>query len=209
MPHVRPEPRPPVSFAGTLLDPHRHVCAFVHNAAEAYKVLDPLVLDGIAQGETLSYIVDPDRRIDHVRHFRKLGLDMPRLLTAGRFEIRTWAETHLAGGTFDQDAMLRFADDMMRDRPYPRMRMVSVMGWAEQLDDLTELVEYEARANDIVARYQHVVICVYDLTRFGGEVVIDALRTHPLVLIGGSRQVNPYFVPPAQLLGELRAQGRR
>jgi len=48
------------------------------------------------------------------------------------------------------------------------------------------------------------VICTYDLTKFDASVVIDALRTHPLVIIGGLLQENPFFVPPDQLLIEIR-----
>jgi len=48
------------------------------------------------------------------------------------------------------------------------------------------------------------VICAYDLSKFGASVVIDAMRTHPVVLIGGLLQENPFFVPPDQFLLELR-----
>jgi hypothetical protein len=48
------------------------------------------------------------------------------------------------------------------------------------------------------------VICTYDLTKFGASVVMDALRTHPVVIIGGLLQENPFFVPPDQLLLEIR-----
>jgi hypothetical protein len=33
---------------------------------------------------------------------------------------------------------------------------------------------------------------------------MDALRTHPVVIIGGLLQQNPFFVPPDQLLQEIR-----
>ena len=50
------------------------------------------------------------------------------------------------------------------------------------------------------------VICTYDLTRFGESVVMDALRTHPLVIIGGLLQENAFYVSPDQLLLEIRAR---
>ncbi|MEY2403751.1 MAG: hypothetical protein QOD38_1302, partial [Acidimicrobiaceae bacterium] len=37
-------------------------------------------------------------------------------------------------------------------------------------------------------------------------VVMDALRTHPAVIIGGLLQENPFFVPPDQLLLEIRGR---
>jgi hypothetical protein len=47
-------------------------------------------------------------------------------------------------------------------------------------------------------------ICTYDLTRFSGETVIDVMRTHPMTLIGGVLQENPFFVPPEDFIHELR-----
>jgi hypothetical protein len=34
-------------------------------------------------------------------------------------------------------------------------------------------------------------------------MVIAAMRTHPIVLIGGIVQRNPFYVPPEELLKEL------
>ena len=33
---------------------------------------------------------------------------------------------------------------------------------------------------------------------------MDILRTHPMVIIGGILQQNPFFVPPDEFLRELR-----
>jgi hypothetical protein len=44
------------------------------------------------------------------------------------------------------------------------------------------------------------------LSQFRGDDLIDTLRTHPLVIIGGILQQNPFFVPPEQFLNEFRAR---
>jgi hypothetical protein len=38
--------------------------------------------------------------------------------------------------------------------------------------------------------------------------MMDILRTHPLTLIGGVVQENPFYTPPAQMLQELRERKR-
>jgi hypothetical protein len=79
------------------------------------------------------------------------------------------------------------------------------MDWAvEGSAQVADVIEFEARVNDVWRRHDNAVICVYDLSKFGGETVIDIMRTHPMVVIGGSLQQNPFFVPPAEFLGELR-----
>jgi hypothetical protein len=35
---------------------------------------------------------------------------------------------------------------------------------------------------------------------------MDIMRTHPMVIIGGILQENPFFVPPDVMLSELRAR---
>jgi hypothetical protein len=52
-------------------------------------------------------------------------------------------------------------------------------------------------------QYKDSVICTYDLARFGGNIVVDIMRTHPMIIIGGVVQENPFFVPPDEFLREL------
>src|SRR5882724_9366453 len=79
------------------------------------------------------------------------------------------------------------------------------MEWALlDLPGVGDLIEYETRVNSVIPKYDGPVICTYDLTKFGASVVMDALRTHPFVIIGGLLQENPFFVSPDQLLLEIR-----
>ena len=200
----------PVSFAGGVLDPYRHVCAFVNSRDEEHRILDRFVSERLARGDKMLYIVDPAQRASLVRHLRHLGHDVPTLLGQHRCEVRTWSETYLRGGRFDQDAMLGLLDDYLGGSRSPRIRVVADMGWAAEEHDFCDLLlEYEARANAVQPKHGHVVICVYDTAKFGGDVVIDVLRTHPMALIGGVLQVNPFFVPAAEFLEELRSRHRR
>jgi hypothetical protein len=52
-------------------------------------------------------------------------------------------------------------------------------------------------------------VCTCNLAKFGGETVIDMLRTHPVIIIGGILQQNPFFVPPEEFLPELRERRAR
>jgi MEDS: MEthanogen/methylotroph, DcmR Sensory domain len=74
----------------------------------------------------------------------------------------------------------------------------------EGRSQIDALVESESRVNDVWARHDDAVICVYDLAKFGGATVLDIVRTHPLVVIGEILQQNPFLVPPEQFLRELR-----
>ena len=92
---------------------------------------------------------------------------------------------------------------------FPLTRLVAQMEWALQdLPGADDLLEYEIRLNYLLPRYDDPLICTYDLARFGGGLLIDILRTHPVVIIGGILQENPFFVPPDEFLRELRQRAR-
>jgi hypothetical protein len=69
---------------------------------------------------------------------------------------------------------------------------------------VNNLVEYEARLNNILSKYNAPVICNYDLSKVSAAVAMDIIRTHPLVIIGGLLRENPFFVPPDEFLLEIR-----
>ena len=44
------------------------------------------------------------------------------------------------------------------------------------------------------------MLCLYDLDRFSGEVVVNIVKTHPQVLIQGILVENPYYIGPDEFL---------
>ena|SRR5690349_11474376 len=62
---------------------------------------------------------------------------------------------------------------------------------------------YPRRFNYIWAKYDDVVVCVYDSSRFDADLLVQILRTHPFSIVGGILRENPFYVPPDRLLREL------
>ena len=65
------------------------------------------------------------------------------------------------------------------------------------------------RHRHICAFFHSPVVCAYGLSRFRADVVVDVIRTHPLIIIAGHPPGKPLFVPPDEFLGELRARRSR
>jgi hypothetical protein len=81
------------------------------------------------------------------------------------------------------------------------------MEWAlEDRPGVDTLLEYEAAVSAVL--FTNPVVCTYDLRRLGEDVVVDVVRTHPLIIVGGALQANPFFVPPNEFLHELRGRRR-
>jgi hypothetical protein len=78
------------------------------------------------------------------------------------------------------------------------------MEWAlEDREGVSDLLEYEARFNNVHRKSSDPVICVYDLSKFPAGVIIDALRIHPMVIVGGTLHENPFYTPPEKFLREF------
>jgi len=78
------------------------------------------------------------------------------------------------------------------------------MDWAfEDLASAPELIAYEAEVNEIIERNRQPAVCVYDMAKLSGAMLMDVLRTHPLTLINGIVQENPFFISPSEMLEEL------
>lgn len=202
---------PPIHFAGSMLSRPRHVCAFFRNADEEYRLLLPFIKAGFECGDKAVHIVSPERRGDHLNRLAATGIDPKAAEQSGQLELRDSTETYLRDGRFDQDRMLEAFEQMSggdAGRDFPLSRFVCQMDWAgEGRSRVADLIEFESRVNDVWRRHDDAVICVYDLAKFGGGTVIDIMRTHPMVVIGGSLHQNPFFVPPEEFLDEVR--GRR
>ncbi len=196
----------PISLGGAELGETRHVCAFFNSAEEGYRVLLPFIKDGFACGHKAIHVVNPDQHHNHLQRLAAEGIDTLAAQQRGQFELRTNSETYLRDGRFDPERMLEMFEHLASGNArgeFPLSRIVCHMDWAaEGRSHIDHLVEFESRVNEVWSRHDDAVICVYDLAKFSGDTVIDIMRTHPMVIIGGILQQNPFFVPPEQFLRE-------
>jgi hypothetical protein len=204
----------PISFAGSQLAETRHVCAFFHSEEEEYRVLLPFIKDGFACGDKAVHVVNPDQRSKHLERLIAAGIDPAAAERSGQLELRINTETYLRDGKFDKDRMLdAFEKIASGNTPgrFPLSRIICRMDWAAEGKPYTnDLIEFESRVNHVWEHHDDAVICTYHLGQFGGDTVIDIMRTHPMIIIGGILQRNPFFVPPGQFLREFseRRTGR-
>jgi DcmR-like sensory protein len=197
----------PISLAGSQLGEARHVCAFFQSREDEYRVTLPFIRDGLECGDKAIHIINPARRADHLQRMASYGLDTASPQQSGQFELYDWRDVFFRDGSFDPDRQLALLEQALtsgHEQGFPVTRYVAHAEWAlEQGASLEVLLEFEARVNHIWPRYADTVICTYDLSRFGGDTVIDAFRTHPMVIIGGILQQNPFFVAPDEFLREV------
>ncbi|WP_202820239.1 MEDS domain-containing protein [Roseateles aquatilis] len=225
----RPSTGPRLEAAGTRLR-HFHVCAFFNTREEEYQVLGPFYRDALRRGGPHLHFLEPGdiasgAADEHRDLLRAIGIDGAACEHCGQLSLQAWPAPveASAGGRrrLDVDALLQVlesataagVDEAVEASGDGGLRVMGRMGWAIRGDlDRLDLLEYEARANEVLDRNRQAAICVYDLASLDGATMMDLLRTHPLTLIGGVLRENPFFTPPAEMLRELsarRVSGRR
>ena len=197
-----------LSLAGTPLE-HFHVCAFFNSRDEEYKVLSPYFKEAIEQGEKNVHIINPAHAADHRERLQVSGIDTHACEACGQLDVLAWEQAYLdENGVFDKDKMLAIVDHLTGaglDAGFGRIRIMGDMGWVfSGAPGAEDILEFEAQVNEVLSRNRQPAVCVYDIAKLSGAMMMDLLRTHPLTLIGGVVQENPYFTPPEEMLLELR-----
>jgi hypothetical protein len=203
---------PLVNLAGRTFNCPCHACAFFHSRDEEFEVYLPFAKEGFLAGDKLVQLSQESHRADGARRLQEFGIDVGSAKD-GQIDARRWEEAYLRGGRFDQNAMLELIQDVLRtghEEGFRMSRLWANMEWAlEDLPGVHDIVEYESRLNEVLPKYNDVVVCTYDLSKHSAGVVMDILRTHPHVIVGGIMQENPFYVAPAEFLKELRSRDRR
>ena len=178
-----------------------HVCAF-HRSGKGADVLLPYVRAGIAAGDRCICLVEASE--SESLHSLTAHLDAEFAAT----EIWTPSESYLRDGDFRLPRMMSFWEERVGsafDRgTFEFVRSVGNMSWAlDTKTEAQELVRYESELNRFLPRYPQVMLCLYDLDQFNGEVLIGILETHPLVLLAGMAMENPFYIEPDRILTEM------
>jgi hypothetical protein len=199
-----------VNLARATVNCRCHVCAFFHSREDEYNIMLPFMKEGIDAGDRAVYILDKHQRAERLQRLADTGVDMALIEESGQLEVRAWENAHLKGGRFDQNAMIALLENVAKagaNRGTGITRLWANMEWAvTDFPGIHDIIEYESRVNRMLPDYDMATICVYDLTKFSASIVMDVLRTHPQVIVGGILQENPFYVPPEDFLRELGAR---
>jgi AraC-like DNA-binding protein len=190
-----------------------HACAFFSSLEVQRRFVSRFLKEGIEGGYRVIYTTPPIAPAAVEMQLEEAGIDVEHSRQTGRLIMQNWTVSYCPDGHFVPSRSLRFFENQLRDAResgHSRVRFASHMEWAvadEQVADA--LLEYEARANERRAQNRSVtqeVLCVYDASRFDAKFLTNVMRTHPLTVLDGEIFENPFYVPPADFLKELRAR---
>ena len=195
---------------GLQLNVGDHICGFYRRPAERDEILIPFLVEGVRAGDTCTCVVDSCTP-DEVLAAMAEQVDVGPLVAGSQLEVLDSDSTYLAGGGFLPERMLRFWEGRARQVPVPEgasfARNIGDMSWAHRNERVVgDLIGYESALNRIISNFPQVSLCLYDLTRCSGELIMDVLKTHPKALLGGMVIDNPYYLEPDEFLASRPAR---
>lgn len=107
-------------------------------------------------------------------------------------------DVHVAGGFFDPDRMRAFWLDQARkasESGVRHLRAVAEMAWILRgLPGTDRAPLFESSLNPHLQPLPMSVICQYGSSRFGSDVLLGMILSHPLIIIGDTVFFNPFSV---------------
>ena len=184
---------------------HEHRCLIYDTQEQQLAAAVPYLRAGLERHERCLYITDENTAATILEALHEGGTDIDRCLQGGALIITGKQDTYLRQGAFDPDLMIGFLTRATADATAARFSglrtVLGEMTWALETSVSTDkLLEYESKLNHFVHDHDARVICQYNRNRFSPELILGIIRTHPVVVYGGTICKNPYYVPPDEFL---------
>jgi signal transduction histidine kinase len=199
----------PLIAALEQLGLHDHLCSIYESPEEHYAVAIPFIRIGLDRGEKCIYIADDGMVGDVCEAMQSDGIDVDRAISSNALVLKTKEEAYLEHGSFHPDWMSTFwkeATQLAISEGFSGLRATGETEWVQKWvlredDGLERWMEYECRLAHTVAENNCSALCQYNRRLFPPELILDVIRTHPVVVSGGSVCRNLYYVPPDEFLG--------
>ena len=195
------EERVSLGFGDLYASPGDHIGHFYQTTEEWKEILIPFLGNAMQAGEKCIYFMEPGSRWEDLREgLADAGGDVEGAIASGQLVLDE--------GRGNPEGMQEMLAKALAEIPgnYPFLRWGGDMTWSlEKVPTSESLMEWESHCN-VIESPRAVFLCQYDLKAFRGDVIMDALKTHPTCVISSIIHQNPYYEDPESFLEELRAR---
>ncbi|MEU6136653.1 MEDS domain-containing protein [Nocardioides sp. NPDC047086] len=191
-----------------VVSPGTHFCALYSGPAERDRLLYPFLEEGLRRGDKCLCLID-DVEPALVRDLA-VGQPGPGFSRrSAQLDVERSSDVYQRSGEFSVDGMVTFlaecVDAAVAD-DFDLLRAAGEMSWVlPGAPGWDELFVYESSLNHVVEEVPAILMCLYDLKKFGAEMLVEVLHTHPLVLLDGTVIDNPHYVDPTAYQGAASA----
>ncbi|MFQ6026769.1 MAG: MEDS domain-containing protein [Dehalococcoidia bacterium] len=186
------------------VDTVSHIAHFYEGGAERLNVATPFLKTGLENGDQCVIFAESAVARDIDDRLREMGVDINAAVSSG--QLIYWDR---GPDVEELPARGEAIHSAARNSGRELVRVACDMSWAlGRMRSVEELLEYEAYVdNHVMNQSNHVVLCQYDNTLFGGSAVMCSLHTHALSIMHNIVQNNPFYRDPNEVLQDLEQIG--
>jgi hypothetical protein len=187
-----------------------HLCLLYRSVEEQKNAVSPFIKQGLSRGELCLYIADEHMDPELADRLVSDGIDLLRLREEGTIQLSSRYQTFLRYARFEPSLMMEFFERLLNEtlaKEFSGLRIMIDMSWALSIG-CDQLLTFEALLNDHMTPWKMTTLCQYPIDRFAARVLEDALRTHPLALIGEHVCPNFYCEPTGFILNNPGTDAR-
>jgi PAS domain S-box-containing protein len=185
----------------TKLEPGGHLCLFYEkDPAEQMPALVPFIQEALARDEQFIYIAD-DQTVDDLAVRLELnGINVTRESQRRRLNLWTrqqWRQPGDLDSSRKGQQVLEFIS-AAANAGFKGIRFAVEMTWTLGPDISPQQLEYwEATINTLFEpAFPGRIICQYNRSRLSPELMVAALHTHPLAILGNHVYPNLFYQAP-------------
>lgn len=183
--------------------PGIHVCALFSGPVERDRLLVQFLQEGLRHGDQCVCLIDGlESASMRRRAYAPAGPGDTR--RSGHLTVVSAPDSYLQAGELSPtQSISRLVSSPMspRGRGFPLLRAAGQMSPVPHGPGAREFSVYESAVIRILAELPSVFLCLYDMRRFGVELLADVLKVHSRVLLGGAVLHNPHSVAPPVYTG--------
>lgn len=188
-----------------------HICGLYESEKERDEIIFGYLRQGYLDGDMQLYC--PVERTSN-EFFQDFPGFCPEccdhIHDANHFSLLSAQELYYPDGTFDprkMDEGLNSYYESSQENGRRNIRATAEMVWAlDAIPGIEHLMAYESRLNYFIPGKPWISICMYNVTKFSGSIIMNVLRTHPYTINAGIITKNPFFVHPDKWLAENAPQ---
>jgi DNA-binding CsgD family transcriptional regulator len=181
--------------------PGTHFCALYSGPSERDRLLFPFLEEGLRHGDKcLCLIDDVEPALVRDQVVGQPGREYSR--RSAQLDVERASDSYLRSGEFSIADMMSYlsgsVDAAIAD-DFDLLRAAGEMSWVlPGPPGWEDLFLYESALNEAVERMPAILMCLYDLQKFGAEMLVEVLRTHPTVLLDRTVIDNPHYLHPTE-----------
>jgi hypothetical protein len=183
-----------------------HLCVFSHGENEHRAAVLPYIADGLKIGQQCVYVTDSRSVEDWQSELQAGGIDVGQEAEKGSLRVTaSWSSTGPREYNSVELARRLWARIERGVAEFGAVRYAVDMATAlDAGTPLGALCHWEATLNPLVEGAPVEIRCLYNLRTLPEPAIRCALRTHPIVMIGDGRFINPHYEALRILENEAR-----